>query len=409
MPLGWLGHRWLHDRQPQQRVQAPISARWEPVGIPGARPGRVVEVKHPATLRTEEDQGYRRRDADVIRRMLDRGMRELVGCEEAIEAWRFLFQPGDLVGIKVVPVGKPDSISSYELVHEVVKCLGQAGVPRKDILVFDRYKVDFMAARYHEHMPEGVRWECCSATYDTQQLEIDGQTRGQPKERNVAGYDRDVYRELPFCDPTTDRADDRRFRSHLSRIVTHSIDKFISLPVLKDHRSSGVTLALKNLSHGLVNNVARSHMHHKQWEASTRGKTINQCGVFIPAMVSLPPTREKAVLQILDGIVGTWEGGPGAWNASFATWNYGSLFFATDPVAMDHIGWEIVNAKRRQQGWPDVEEMGIEGKNGWIERNGKPVLEQFPMRQPEHIPLASNLGLGVFDYSAIEHKECFLG
>ena len=33
------------------------------------------------------------------------------------------------------------------------------------------------------------------------------------------------------------------------------------LPVLKDHGSAGVTGALKNMSHGSVNNVARSHSH----------------------------------------------------------------------------------------------------------------------------------------------------
>ena len=47
--------------------------------------------------------------------------------------------------------------------------------------------------------------------------------------------------------------------SCLSRILTRRIHLLINLGVLKHHQSAGVTIALKNLSHGLVNNVARSH------------------------------------------------------------------------------------------------------------------------------------------------------
>ena len=41
------------------------------------------------------------------------------------------------------------------------------------------------------------------------------------------------------------------------------VDKIVTLPVLKDHRSAGVTLSLKNMSHGMNNNVSPqpSHRH----------------------------------------------------------------------------------------------------------------------------------------------------
>ncbi|MCH8316042.1 MAG: DUF362 domain-containing protein, partial [Planctomycetes bacterium] len=51
----------------------------------------------------------------------------------------------------------------------------------------------------------------------------------------------------------------------------------VNVPVLKDHGSAGITGALKNLSHGLVNNVSRSH-------GTAR---TNTCNVFIPAVCSL--------------------------------------------------------------------------------------------------------------------------
>jgi hypothetical protein len=379
------------------------------LGIPGPFPGRVVEVHHAgAVTSTKKPNGYTERNRPAVKAMLDRGMKELVGSEDATQAWRYFFSPGDRVGIKVVPVGKPDSISSYELILEIIDGLRSAGVRPNDILLFERYKKELVGSGYHEILPDGVYWEASSVQYDDPQLEIDGQMPGaKSREDHVAGYDPDVYREIFYCHPKHDPKDDRRFRSHLSTIVTRKVDKFISIPVLKDHRSSGVTLALKNLSHGLVNNVCRSHILFGKNERApdSRGGTLNQCGTFIPQMASLGPTRAKAVLQILDGLVGTWEGGPQLSNKTFATWNYNSLFFATDPVALDHIGWEIIDQKRLKEGWPAIAAMGLDASTGIGKIEGKPYPEQLHIRQPQHVPLAETLGMGVFQRSKIQHRK----
>ena len=55
------------------------------------------------------------------------------------------------------------------------------------------------------------------------------------------------------------------------------------------------------MSHGLVNNVYRSH--------ST--PDTNVCNQFIPQVVNHPIIRKKCVLQIMDGIKGVYQGGPG--------------------------------------------------------------------------------------------------
>lgn len=398
------------------------------LGTPGAFPGRVVEVGHAGAVTDG------RRDSAVVKAMLEQGMSQLVpDAETAVDAWRYFFQPGDRVGIKVVPVGKvpkqwvnhnyegpivdlkrPGSISSYEVVHEIVNGLASAGVNKADILVFERYRKEFIGAGYVAMLPAGVHWECSSVKFDTSQLEIDGQIRGQRRLKNVSGYDRDVYREIPFCQPSSIHHpdDDRRFRSHLSTIVTQKVDKIINIPVLKDHRTGGVTLALKNMSHGFVNNVARSHIvglpPSPLMEKSSHA-TLNHCQTFIPAAASLDLTREKCVLQILDGLVGTYEGGPGAWNRSFATWEYNSLLFATDPVALDRIGWEIIDAKRALHDWPSIARMGLDSETGFSpatnEFAGRPSSETFHIRQPQHIPLAGILGMGIYDRAQIKHQQ----
>ena len=60
----------------------------------------------------------------------------------------------------------------------------------------------------------------------------------------------------------------------------------------------------------------------------------------------------------MDGLIGVYEGGPGQWNRTWGTWRQRSLYFATDPVAMDHVGWDIIDAKRLEQGWQPVARMG---------------------------------------------------
>jgi uncharacterized protein (DUF362 family) len=156
--------------------------------------------------------------------------------------------------------------------------------------------------------------------------------------------------------------------------------------VLKDHQSAGVTLALKNLSHGLVNNVYRSHS----------SSTLNACGAFIPAVVSLPVIREKTVLHIMDGIKGLYHGGPGVENPQFV-WEHKALYFATDPVALDRIGWKAIDQKRLQQGMATIAE-------------AKPdQYSTFLRRQPEHVEIAGALGLGEWDENKIEIKRFELG
>src|SRR5213078_3263313 len=141
---------------------------------------------------------------------------------------------------------------------------------------------------------------------------------------------------------------DRRFRSHLSNIVTRMVNKIITIPCLKDHRSAGVTLSIKNMSHGMNNNVARSHLAGL-YRLGNHTSGPNQCNTFIPAAVLQPALRQKATLHILDGLIGVYEGGPGAWNRTWATWRHKGLFFATDPVALDLVGWDVIDAKRARE------------------------------------------------------------
>jgi uncharacterized protein (DUF362 family) len=209
-------------------------------------------------------------------------------------------------------------------------------------------------------LPDGVRWSSASKDYTHIQQDIEG-------------YDPDHFLDFGVVLPGQDPANPAARRSYVARFITREVNKLINVPALKDHQSAGVTLALKNLSHGLVNNVNRTHS----------SGTLNVCGAFIPAVVSLPPIREKTVLHILDGIRALYHGGPSA--RPQYVWEHRTLYFATDPVAVDRIGWKAIDRQRIAVGMKPIAE-------------AKPDdVSSFLNRQVEHIEIAGALGLGYWD------------
>ena len=113
---------------------------------------------------------------------------------------------------------------------------------------------------------------------------------------------------------------------------------------------------------------------------------------FIPAVVSHPIIRKKCVLHIMDGIRGVWEGGPFGRNPEWL-FDYNALLFATDPVAMDHVEWDILDAKRKQMGVPGVGAVGRLAADPFKH-------EGYDIRQPQYIAMAGQIGLGIFDYKS---------
>lgn len=342
------------------------------LALPGLYPGRVVEVKNPGMIRNGT------KDAGAIRAAMDLGIKTLTGATDAVEGWKHFFEPGDVVGIKVVPNGQPFAHSSFEIVLEVIEKLRACGVKARDIFVYDRYRGEFLEAGYQKILPADVRWGGLDPEGDQFRLDFPA-FAADP----VAGFDHDAFVWMDLIPYGDDPKDDRLYRSHLGKLVTKTLNKIVAIPVLKDHGSAGVTGALKNMSHGTVNNVDRSH--HTPF--------TNVCNQFIPQMVSHPVIRDKFVLQIMDGIRGVYHGGPFAGEGGKYTWEHNAILFATDPVSLDHVEWDIIDGQRKARGLPPVA------------ASGKAALdplqsEGFDVRQPQHIALAGALGLGRFDFKS---------
>jgi len=332
------------------------------LAMPGLYRGRVVAVHNPAVLVSGQYQ------AETVRQMMRRGMMELTGADDWAAAWREFFEPGDVVGIKLNPVGQPLAKSDATVVREIISGLEAAGIKRQDIVAYDRYRTEFLRAGYDKWLPEGVR-----TSYATDKVD--------PTQQAIEGYDPDHYMDMALTLPGFSVDNLTARRSYAARFITREVNKLVSVPVLKDHQSAGVTLALKNLSHGLVNNVNRSHS----------SSSLNACNAFIPAVVAMPVIRNKAVLHILDGVKGVYHGGPTS-KPQFV-WEHKTLYFATDPVALDHIGWDVIDAKRVSVGMKKLVES---------------VPDQFSTfvhRQPEHVEIAGALGLGEWDRPKIDLRQ----
>lgn len=337
------------------------------LGLPGPFPGRVVAVDHPGCVR---NRAY---DRAAIRAMMRKGMMELTGASDPADAWRRFFSPTDVVGVKLNPVGRPFVISAPEVFLEIVDGLKSAGVKPENIVAYDRYQNEFIAAGFDKWLPAGVRW-----TY--------GSVKHHPLQLDMEMYDETQYIELPLVLPRADASNPHHRRSYLAKWVTKDVNKIVNLCVLKHHQSAGVTLALKNLSHGLVNNVSRSHS----------SPTLNTCGTFIPAIVDHPVIRKKVVLNILDGVLGAYHGGPGGKVEKYV-WEHKTMYFATDPVAMDKTGHQAIDDKRKAVGMPSI-------------ALGRPDPDSsFLNMQVEHIEISGAMGLGVFDDKKIDVRRFTVG
>jgi uncharacterized protein (DUF362 family) len=340
-------------------LHSPLRGAAAKPGMPGPYPGKVVGVRHPGSIVSGAYQ------SGAIEQMMRKGMMELTGAPGWVDAWRALFEPGDVVGIKVSPVGGKQLCSDPLVLHQIIEGLKQAGVKTSDIIVFNRYRREFVQAGMDKWLPPGIRFTAASEAYSNVQLDM-------------GGYDADHYMEMALVVPGLNLNDAHVRRSYVARVVTKDINKFINLPVLKHHQSAGVTVALKNMSHGMVNNVNRSHPT----------PTMNACGIFIPAVVSLPIIRQKASLHICDAVKASYHGGPGG--RPKYIWEHKSMYFATDPVAMDKIGLKVIDEKRASVGMASV-------------ALSKPDADSHYLNcQVEHIEIAGSLGLGEFDDKKIQ-------
>jgi hypothetical protein len=276
-------------------------------------------------------------------------------------AWREFVTPDDIVGLKVNPIGGTLLSTSHEIVRTVIRQLERAGVPTDNILIWDRREFELHDAGFTaENFPGlaiiGTEQKDARGSY----YDAEGKLYGERMIDREWYYWADV--EEKYDAETIPYMVNEGKHSYFSTICTRRVTKIINLPILKNAGAS-VTLALKNLAFGSISNTGRLH---KQLWAETCAQ--------VPAF---PPLRDKVALNIVDGIVGCYNGGPGADPQFIVPFN--TIFAGTDPVAVDRTGYDIILARR------------IEEK---VQKDESPRGRVF-------LDLAQDLGLGTGDPAKI--------
>ncbi len=358
---------WKSRKIPGHKAVTPYQPTATP-GMPGPYRGQVVSIKSENCMSKDGLQI----NAEIVREMMERGMRELTGERHVLDAWRRFIHPDDIVGIKVNVVGRPWCVSSHAVVAETVRNLIAVGLRAEQIYIYDRFRDQLDEANYREHAPDGVNFFA-------------------PEASNV-GESSSHYDPLVYLESDLFGEDDTR--SNLMKLISHRLTKIISIPNMKDHGATGVTGCLKNIAYGGYSNVARTHyrgLSHTYW--------------FVGTLASMEPVRTKTVLQIMDGLRGVWHAGPGARTLKYVFFPK-TLMFGTDPVAIDRLLLDIIDDERKRRGvisiW-DRNEATLDFNNG--QKRDEDPNTNIIIREPGHIEYAGGLGLGEHQLSRIRVKE----
>lgn len=332
--------------------------------IPGPFPGKVVEIENQNALKGDEV------DAAVVRDMVEAGITKLTG-KGMKESFELLFTPDDVVGLKVNPVGPPLINTRVEVTDAVVRWLADSGLPKKNIIIWDRFDDSLSKAGYTKENFPGVGIETL------QTLDVTGDSwRDEDGNHVSAGnFDKEAFYFAKgiYGKGVKQYKDDEFYLnqhvfngeySYFGKLITKKLTKIINLPAFKN-TGAGISMALKNLGYAAVCNTGRLH-YPLFFRVCTE-------------VTAAPWIRDKLVLNITDALRGQYDGGPGL-NAQFV-YDKHTLYFATDPFALDMICHIDISNKRKE----------------------KKRAVSSDSRYTDYLHQGEKLGLGIADPEKIEH------
>ena len=315
----------------------PSLAAKRPSGfLPMAAPGLIVKVSKSNTL--QPNQLWPTDDAAKV--MLERAMTDLTGRSTLGEAFGRFVHPKDKVAIKLNGIAAQKGATmatNKELVLEIVRGVLEAGVPPENLWVFEQFPTFLAGTRVKDSvLPEGVKTYTHNGTdAGTGEVRIHG------------------------------------IRTRFARQLVEAT-AVINVALIKDHSLCGYTGALKNMTHGTTLNPAEFH--------------ANLMDPQIPLVYAQDVIRSRVRLHITDGFKLIYNGGPLDRDPR-ARVPHEAVYVSTDPVALDRIGWQVVDK--------------------WRVDKGLPTLEKSK-RLPSYIERAADMGLGIADLNRIRMKEVSL-
>ena len=284
-------------------------------------------------------------DEQVVSEMMDQAIMKLADRDSAKEAWKDFVLPDDIVGIKINPLGGKQFSTRRVIVDKIIDGLYGAGVLENQIIIWDRFEAHLVNAGYEVNQTDqGVR------VFASDSADV--------------GYDDDIFYETKK--DSIIRRENGSMKSRYSKIVTRDVDVIINVPVMKHHAMTGVSGCLKNLAFGSVDNTRRFHpspLHGDPAIAEVFGHEI---------------LRDKVVLNIVDGLLASFDGGP-IYNAE-GEWKYGGISVSRDPVALDQILLQSVGEKREEMDLPSITRLSNHIRSAWRAGIGTNDLDEMDIQ-----------------------------
>lgn len=316
----------LPEEAPDTNLDEALKVPRTKDSMPGRYPGKVIVCRNENSVVNDTP------DEAAAYQMVASSMLALTGSRKLNRAWRKFVSKRDIIGLKVNPIGGKLLSTSHAVTKAVIKQLEEAGIPRKNIVIWDRRGEDLASAGFTKENYPDIR--ILSTEYVDEKGSFYDSTGKLYGESNI---DKDHYFyadvEMEYDAYTMPYMINSGKYSYFSKIVTQEVTKIINIPVLKNAGAS-VTCCMKNLAFGSISNTSR--LHQKLW---------HQTCAYVCAF---PHLRDKVVLNIVDGLRGCFEGGPGA-NPQYIC-DYKVVLAGSDPVAVDRAAHDIVIAKRIEEG-----------------------------------------------------------
>ena len=272
-------------------------------------------------------------DASIISKAIDSALLKITDSEKPLGAWRSLFNKNDIVGIKLNCLAGKRFSPHTEIVEAIINGIKSAGVRESNIIIFERFNRELENAGFNiRRRSNGFR---CFGTDDLPS----------------GGYDSKplIMGSIGSC---------------FSKIASSLCTAIVNVPILKDHDLAGVSIGMKNFF-GIIHNPNKYHDRN--------------CNPYVADLNSHPFIKDKLRLIVCDALKAQYHGGR-AFKPQWA-WDFQGMLIGTDPVALDRVGAQIIEKKRKETNMSSLKEAG---------------------REPKYIQTAARLGLGVDDPSLID-------
>jgi uncharacterized protein (DUF362 family) len=252
----------------------------------------------------------------AVRAMVNRLVIAVTGQPDLARAWGSLVSPEDKVGIKISAAGGELFTTHRAIVNAIVDGLVAAGHPRSSIVVWDR-SLDGISAAGYRPDKEGYQMKSIAPRdgYDPKAVFTAPLTGkliwGDLEFRSDRG-------KIPLMSDQEATSDD----SHFAKILTSEVTKIINVPVMSDSATCGIAGCLYNMTIPNIDN----------WRRFTSSRWGNTA---IAEIYRMPIISQHVVLNIMDGLVAQYAGGPQS-QPNFAV-HHAMILASKDPVAIDAL------------------------------------------------------------------------